>query len=62
MILISHRGNIKGPRPELENKPEYVKATLKKGFNVEIDVWFKKGEWWLGHDKPQYKVTDENLN
>ena len=24
MILIAHRGNISGPKPELENKPDYV--------------------------------------
>ena len=24
---------------------------------MEIDVWSIDGEYWLGHDKPQYKVT-----
>jgi hypothetical protein len=24
---------------------------------VEIDVWDIDGEFWLGHDGPQYKVT-----
>ena len=26
-------------------------------YDVEIDVWFINGEWWLGHDKAQYKTT-----
>ena len=59
MILISHRGNLNGPQPENENKPEYVDIALKN-FNVEIDVFFYKKEFWLGHDKPEYKIN--NLN
>ena len=26
------------------------------GYNVEIDVWFEKNSFYLGHDKPQYKI------
>lgn len=56
MILISHRGNINGRIESHENKPDYVEDTLRLGFNVEIDVWFKDGEFYLGHDEPQYEV------
>ena len=28
MILISHRGNINGSKPEMENKPEYIQQAL----------------------------------
>mgnify|MGYP001440007744 CR=1 FL=1 len=28
MILISHRGNIKGKNPEMENSPKYIKKAL----------------------------------
>ena len=56
MILISHRGNINGPNPELENSPEYVQLAIEKGFDVEVDVWHKDNEWWLGHYEPTYKV------
>ena len=55
MILISHRGNIDGKNIELENKPTYINDALKKGYNVEIDVWYKNG-FYLGHDNPQYSV------
>jgi hypothetical protein len=56
MILISHRGNINGRIESHENKPDYVEDTLRLGFDVEIDVWFKDGEFYLGHDEPQYEV------
>ena len=56
MILISHRGNIDGPNPKLENSPEYIQLAMEKGFDVEVDVWYKDNNWWLGHDEPTYKV------
>ena len=55
MILISHRGNINGKNIELENKPTYINNALKKGYNVEIDIWYDIG-FWLGHDKPLYPI------
>ena len=61
MIYISHRGNINGRIEDVENKPEYVNDTILLGYDVEIDVWFVDGEWWLGHDNPQYKVSVEWL-
>ena len=54
MILISHRGNINRPIPERENDPKYINEALASGYNVEIDVWFIKGKFKLGHDKPIY--------
>ena len=56
MILISHRGNIDGPNEVRENSPYYIMEALTMGFDVEIDVWFVDGEFWLGHDSPQYKT------
>ena len=55
MILISHRGNIQGKSPGLENMPEYINSALVIGYNVEIDVWYNKG-FWLGHDEPVYDI------
>ena len=55
MIYISHRGNLNGPDPSMENNPEQIIKCIEEGFDVEIDVWFLEG-WHLGHDKPQYKV------
>jgi hypothetical protein len=62
MILISHRGNINGRIEEAENKPEYIDDTLRMGFDVEVDVWYVDGYWWLGHDEPQYQIEFEWLD
>lgn len=56
MIVISHRGNLYGSSPNLENSPKYIDEAIKKDLDVEVDVWCKNGELYLGHDKPQYKV------
>jgi len=61
MILISHRGNINGRIIEAENKPEYIDDTIRLGYDVEIDMWWVDGQIYLGHDKPQYEVSDEWL-
>ena len=59
MILISHRGNINGKNKNRENSIEYISEALNLGFDVEIDVWYKDGEWFLGHDDPEnYVVLD----
>ncbi len=60
MILISHRGNLNGKTDD-ENKPKYIEKALSQGFDVEVDVWYDNNQFWLGHDKPQYKVSEEFL-
>ncbi len=57
MRIISHRGNIRGRVPGRENAPSYIDCALGNGYDVEIDVWSIDGEFWLGHDEPQYKVN-----
>ena len=57
MKIISHRGNIRGPVPGRENAPSYIDCAIGNGYDVEIDVRSVNGELWLGHDKPQYKIT-----
>jgi len=59
MILISHRGNINGKKPNYENKPEYIWEALRKGYHCEIDVWFIDGKFKLGHDDPTYDFPHE---
>ena len=61
MIFIAHRGNTNGKKPELENQPAYIEKALENGYHVEIDVWYKKQEWFLGHDTPEYKVKQSFL-
>ena len=57
MIIISHRGNLNGPEPQRENHPDYIDSAIKLGYDVEIDLRFKQGGLWLGHDEPQYLIT-----
>ena len=56
MIAISHRGNLTGSNLEEENKPEQIYKVLNLGYQCEVDLWKKNGDFYLGHDKPQYPV------
>ncbi len=60
MIIISHRGNLTGPKPDQENNPEYIDSAIERGFDVEVDVWWENGVW-LGHDGPEHKVSQDWL-
>jgi hypothetical protein len=62
MILISHRGNINGRFESYENEPNYIDKALEKGYDVEVDIWMIEGNFYLGHDKPQYGITLEWLD
>lgn len=59
MKLISHRGNINGPNPGLENSPDYILETSKR-FDVELDVWLTD-TFYLGHDRPTYPIDYDFL-
>ena len=61
MILISHRGNMNGKRPDFENTPCYINRALDAGYDCEIDVWNIDQSWWLGHDEPEYHVHSSFL-
>lgn len=61
MKLIAHRGNIQGAKRWFENKPEYVDIALQLGYDVEVDVFYEKGDFWLGHDAPRYRVNEAYL-
>jgi hypothetical protein len=56
MKLISHRGNINGVYTDLENTEEYIQKAIALGYDVEIDVWYKDFDLYLGHDGPEIKV------
>jgi hypothetical protein len=57
MIKISHRGNINGRIEEAENRPDYIEDTLRLGYDVEVDVWFLDGKFYLGHDEALYATS-----
>ena len=59
MLYISHRGNLTGPNTAKygENHPNSILHAIDLGFACEIDVRWVEGEgYFLGHDKPEYKV------
>ena len=56
MIYIAHRGNTNGKFESYENEPNYIDMAIKRGFDVEIDVWLVNNLLYLGHDIPQYGV------
>jgi len=56
MIYIAHRGNTNGKFESYENEPNYIDMAIKKGFDVEIDIWYIDNIIYLGHDKPQYGI------
>jgi hypothetical protein len=57
MKFIAHRGNVDGRHPRRENTVEHIHSALDKGFDVETDVWFIHGFYYLGHDSPDNKVS-----
>lgn len=56
MILIAHRGNTNGRFESYENEPNYIDMAIKKGFDVEIDIWYIDNQIYLGHDEAQYGI------
>lgn len=58
MKYIAHRGLFQGPDKNKENHPDQIKLALKKRYDCEVDVWYIKNEWFLGHDGPTYRVDE----
>jgi len=62
MLYISHRGNIDKKDTSTENSPSKIEICIKSGYDVEVDIRYIHGDWWLGHDENQYKVSVEWIN
>ena len=65
MKIISHRGNLTGPKSCVENHPESLHTALLMGFMVEVDIHVLGSDVYLGHDGPQFDMDfsllgDEN--
>jgi hypothetical protein len=61
MKFISHRGNLIGKNLKLENNPNYVLKAAQLNFDVEIDVFYKNKQFYLGHDFAKFKVSKKFL-
>jgi len=57
MKLISHRGNMVGPNPSRENTPSYIDTAISAGYEVEVDINYVDGKFYLGHDTPDIEIT-----
>ena len=60
-LLIAHRGLVDGPDINKENTVSAISSARQEGYDVEIDVWYHNGSWWLGHDGPTTPVEFEWL-
>lgn len=56
MKIIAHRGNLNGPGSD-ENAPSQIERCIELGYEVEIDLWYEKGRFILGHDGPVHTVS-----
>ena len=58
MLLISHRGNLQGPDKDIENNPRHIESIINS-YDVEIDLRVENNSLFLGHDYPQYEISEE---
>lgn len=61
MIYISHRGNLIGSDIKLENTIYGIEKCLTMNLDIEIDVWLKDNNLYLGHDYPKNKISIDIL-
>ena len=59
MYLISHRGNINGIEKNNENNPDYINQAISSGYDVEVDVRYESGQFFLGHDFISVNKNDQ---
>jgi len=56
-MYISHRGNLEGRIPELENDPAYIEKAIAAGYMAEVDFWTEGDRRYLGHDEGQHDIS-----
>jgi hypothetical protein len=59
--IISHRGNLQGPKTCDENSLDAIHNAIKNDFDVEIDLRYVDGNFFLGHDEASYKISIDQL-
>lgn len=54
MIVLAHRGNLRGPDPMHENSPDSIAAAISSGFGIETDLRrAADGNFYVSHDPMQ---------
>ena len=61
-FIIAHRANLEGPDPKTENTPEAIQKCIEAGIDIELDIWYKDGKFFLGHDEPKIEFDIINYN
>src|SRR5262245_60756247 len=52
-IILSHRGNLAGPCPTMENRLPSMRAALDCGWGIETDIRRDgDGRFYIAHDAP----------
>jgi len=46
-----------GLNPNRENTPSYIDTAISAGYEVEVDINYLNGKFYLGHDTPDYEIT-----
>jgi hypothetical protein len=59
---IAHRGLIDGPNHEIENSMTTITEWCRQGKASELDIWWHKGAFWIGHDEPRERISKEFLH
>jgi hypothetical protein len=57
MKYISHRGFVNGYDKNIENNPNQILYLINKKIDIEIDVRYFNGSFYLGHDEPIFKIN-----
>lgn len=51
MIILAHRGNLRGPHTGRENSPESIGEAVAAGYGIETDIRFAPGVgFYISHD------------
>jgi hypothetical protein len=58
---IAHRGLIDGPNHSIENSMTSITEWCRQGRASEIDIWWHREAFWIGHDEPRERVSPEFL-
>jgi len=52
-MIIAHRALLRGPDFIKENTIDSINECIRMNINIELDIRYIDGNWYLGHDHPQ---------
>jgi hypothetical protein len=47
-----------GSNPSRENSPSYIDTAISAGYDVEVDINYFGGKFYLGHDTHDYEISE----